>query len=71
MIFNLLVFLAVLSVLVFVHELGHFLAAKWCGVYVKRFSIGMPPRLFGVQVGETDYCVGALPFGGFVMMAGQ
>jgi len=71
MIFNLLVFLAVLSVLVFVHELGHFLAAKWCGVYVKRFSIGMPPRLFGVQIGETDYCIGALPFGGFVMMAGQ
>ncbi|HPU97338.1 MAG TPA: site-2 protease family protein, partial [Candidatus Hydrogenedentes bacterium] len=71
MIFNLLVFFAVLSVLVFVHELGHFLAAKWCGVYVKRFSVGMPPRLFGIQVGETDYCVGALPFGGFVMMAGQ
>lgn len=71
MIFNLLVFLAVLSVLVFVHELGHFLAAKWCGVYVKRFSIGMPPRVFGVQIGETDYCIGALPFGGFVMMAGQ
>lgn len=71
MIFNVFVFLVVLSVLVFFHELGHFLAAKWCGIYVKRFSVGMPPRLFGVQVGETDYCIGALPFGGFVMMAGQ
>lgn len=71
MIYSAFIFLAVLSVLVFFHELGHFLAAKACGIYVKRFSVGMPPRLFGVQVGETDYCIGALPFGGFVMMAGQ
>ncbi len=71
MIMNLLVFLVVLSLLIFFHELGHFLAAKLFGIYVKRFSIGMPPRLFGLQWGETDYCVGALPIGGFVMMAGQ
>lgn len=71
MIINVIVFVGVLSVLVFVHELGHFLAAKFFGVYVKRFSVGLPPRLFGIQLGETDYCVGALPFGGFVMMAGQ
>jgi len=70
-IYSVFIFLLVLSVLVFFHELGHFLAAKACGIYVKRFSVGMPPRLFGVQVGETDYCIGALPFGGFVMMAGQ
>ena len=70
MIINVLIFLAVLSLLIFFHELGHFVAAKAFGIYVKRFSIGMPPRLFGIQLGETDYCVG-LPFGGFVMMAGQ
>lgn len=71
MLLNILVFLAVLSLLIFFHELGHFLAAKSFGIYVKRFSIGMPPRLFGFQWGETDYCIGALPIGGFVMMAGQ
>lgn len=71
MIYSVFIFLLVLSALVFFHELGHFLAAKACGIYVKRFSVGMPPRLFGVQIGETDYCIGALPFGGFVMMAGQ
>lgn len=68
---SVLIFLLVLSVLVFVHELGHFVAAKMCNVYVDRFSIGMPPRVFGFKYGETDYCIGALPFGGFVKMAGQ
>ena len=68
---KLLIFFAVLSLLIFVHELGHFAAAKLCGIYVKRFSLGMPPRVFGIQVGETDYCISAIPFGGFVMMAGQ
>ena len=68
---KLLIFLAVLSLLVFFHELGHFVAAKLCGIYVKRFSIGMPPRVFGVKLGETDYCISAIPFGGFVWMAGQ
>ncbi len=68
---KLLIFFAVLSLLIFVHELGHFVAAKLCGIYVKRFSLGMPPRVFGFQVGETDYCLSAIPFGGFVMMAGQ
>lgn len=66
-----LIFVAALSVLVAFHEAGHFLAAKACGVYVDRFSIGMPPRLFGVRWGETDYCIGALPLGGYVKMAGQ
>lgn len=66
-----IVFLLVLSLLVFVHELGHFLAAKAFNIYCDRFSIGMPPRIFGFQWGETDYCIGALPFGGYVKMAGQ
>ncbi len=65
------VFLLVLSLLVFVHELGHFVAAKLCNIYCDRFSIGMPPRIFGFKWGETDYCIGALPFGGYVKMAGQ
>lgn len=65
------VFLIVLGVLVFVHELGHFLAAKACNVYVDRFSLGMPPRLFGFRYKETDYCIGLLPIGGYVKMAGQ
>lgn len=68
---SILIFLGVLSVLIFIHELGHFVAAKACNIYVERFSIGMPPRVAGLKVGETDYCIGALPIGGFVKMAGQ
>jgi len=71
MILDLVVFLLVLGLLIFFHELGHFLAAKACGIYCDRFSLGMPPRLFGVRLGETDYCLGALPLGGYVKMAGQ
>jgi len=61
----------VLGVLVFVHELGHFLVAKWLGVRVLSFSIGMGPRLFGFRKGGTDYRVSLLPLGGFVRMAGD
>lgn len=68
---DILVFLIVLGVLIFVHELGHFVAAKACGIYVDRFSLGMPPRIFGIKFGETDYCLGLLPIGGYVKMAGQ
>src|SRR2546427_10034616 len=61
----------VLGVLVFVHELGHFLVAKWLGVQVLSFSIGMGPRLFGFRSGGTDYRISLLPLGGFVRMAGD
>jgi len=61
----------VLGVLVFVHELGHFLVAKWLGVQVISFSIGMGPRVFGFRLGETDYRISILPLGGFVRMAGD
>ncbi len=61
----------VLGVLVFVHELGHFLVAKWLGVRVLSFSIGMGPRLFGFERGGTDYRISILPLGGFVRMAGD
>ena len=71
MLFNIVVFLIALGILVFVHEMGHFIAAKMCGVYVDRFSLGMPPRVAGFRWGETDYCIGLLPIGGYVKMAGQ
>ena len=57
--------------LIFVHELGHFLAARRAGVRVEVFSLGFGPRLFGFQRGETDFRVALIPFGGFVMVAGQ
>lgn len=63
--------LLVLGVLTFVHELGHFLAAKSVGITVLRFSFGLGLRTrFGFQVGETDYCLAWIPFGGYVKMAG-
>jgi regulator of sigma E protease len=68
---TLILTIIVLGVLVFVHELGHFLTAKWAGVSVPRFSIGLGPRVVGVKVGETDYCLSAIPFGGYVKMAGM
>ena len=61
----------VVSVIVFVHELGHFLAAKKSGVRVLTFSIGMGPKVLGFKRGDTDYMVSAIPFGGYVRMAGD
>jgi regulator of sigma E protease len=61
----------VLGLLVFVHELGHFLVAKLLGVRVLRFSMGFGPRLAGVTVGGTEYRISALPLGGYVKMAGD
>ena len=68
---TLLAFLLVIGPLIFFHELGHFLVAKWRGVRVERFSLGYPPRLFGFRRGGTDYCVSAVPLGGHVKMAGD
>jgi regulator of sigma E protease len=63
--------IVVIGVLIFVHELGHFLAAKSVGIAVLRFSFGLGPRTpIGVKIGETDYCLSWIPFGGFVKMAG-
>lgn len=61
----------VLGVLIFIHELGHFLVAKASGIQVPRFSIGLGPRVVGFRLGETDYCLSAIPFGGYVKMAGM
>ncbi|MEK7728141.1 MAG: M50 family metallopeptidase [candidate division KSB1 bacterium] len=68
---KLLPFIFVLGILVFIHELGHFLAAKWAGIRVERFSLGFPPRMFGKKIGDTDYCISWIPLGGYVKMAGM
>jgi regulator of sigma E protease len=67
----LLEFAIVLGIMVLVHELGHFLVAKACGVRVEVFSIGFGTRLFGVKRGDTDYRISMLPLGGYVKMAGE
>ncbi|NRD47537.1 RIP metalloprotease RseP [Corallococcus exiguus] len=71
MLLNLLYFILLLGVLVTVHEMGHFLVAKACGVKVLKFSIGFGPKLIGFTKGETEYQVALLPLGGFVKMAGD
>jgi len=69
---NMIFYTAVtLGILVFIHELGHFLAAKLTGMRVDRFSIGFPPRAFGKKIGDTDYCISWLPLGGYVKIAGM
>jgi len=61
----------IFAILIVVHEAGHFLVAKRLGVRVLRFSIGYPPRIFGIRRGETDYAIGATPLGGYVRMLGD
>lgn len=66
-----LVFLMALAVLIFIHELGHLLVAKWSGMRVDRFSVGFGPVLFSVRVGETAYQLALIPLGGFVDIPGM
>lgn len=66
-----IIFIIVLSILVFVHELGHFLMAKRARMKVEEFGLGFPPRLWGVKRGETLYSINAIPFGGFVKIYGE
>jgi regulator of sigma E protease len=68
---TILPFIFVLGVLVFVHELGHFLLARWHGVRVLVFSLGFGPKLFKFTRGDTEYCVSIIPLGGYVKMAGE
>jgi regulator of sigma E protease len=68
---SILPFIFVLGVLVFVHELGHFLLARWHGVRVLTFSLGFGPKLFKFTRGDTEYCVSIIPLGGYVKMAGE
>lgn len=64
-------FVVIFSVLVLVHEFGHFIAAKRAGILVEEFGMGLPPRLFGKKYGETLYSVNLIPFGGFVRLLGE
>jgi regulator of sigma E protease len=68
---SVLAFIFVLGVMIFVHELGHYLAAKYLGIRVDVFSLGFGPRILGFRRGGTDYRISALPLGGYVKMAGE
>ncbi|OGM14499.1 hypothetical protein A3A76_05865 [Candidatus Woesebacteria bacterium RIFCSPLOWO2_01_FULL_39_23] len=64
-------FLLILSILVLVHEFGHFIAAKRAGVWVEEFGLGYPPRVYGRKIGETMYSINLFPIGGFVRLHGE
>ncbi len=66
-----LLFIIVLAVLVLVHELGHFLTARWFGIDVEEFGFGFPPRVFGIKKGKTLYSLNWIPLGGFVKIKGE
>jgi regulator of sigma E protease len=68
---SILAFVFVLGVLIFVHELGHFMMARRIGVRVLTFSLGFGPKLIGFRRGDTEYCISAVPLGGYVKMAGE
>lgn len=71
MIVEILSFVFVLGLLVFVHEFGHFLVAKLSGIRVETFSLGFPPKMIGFLRGGTEYCISWIPLGGYVKMAGE
>ena len=70
-IYYVLPFLAVLGILIFFHELGHFLVAKHFGIKVLKFSLGFGPKILGKRIGETEYLISAVPLGGYVKMLGE
>ena len=63
--------LVIISILVVVHEFGHYCAAKRNGVRVEEFGVGYPPRIFGKKIGDTVYSINLIPFGGFVKITGE
>lgn len=71
MFLTIIAFIVVLGILVIVHELGHFIAAKKTGVKVEEFAIGFPPRIYSIKKGETNYSINAFPLGGYVKMLGE
>lgn len=71
MITTIILFILILGAIIFVHELGHFLFAKLTDVYVYEFSIGMGPKIWSKKGKETEYCLRAIPIGGFVQLAGE
>ena len=66
-----LIFIIVLAILIFVHELGHFLVARWSGMRVDAFKIGFGPKIVAWKRGETEYGINLIPFGGFVKIHGE
>jgi regulator of sigma E protease len=68
---TIIIFLLMLSVLILIHELGHFVMARRSGIRVEEFGLGLPPKLFGKKIGDTVYSINALPFGGFVKLTGE
>ena len=70
-ILNIILFILILSVIVFIHEFGHFIFAKLNGVYVYEFAIGMGPKIWGKKGKETEYTIRAIPIGGFCQLAGE
>lgn len=71
MLITALIFLLILSILVLIHEAGHFFVAKKLGIKVEEFGFGLPPRAFGIKRGETMYSINWLPIGGFVKLYGE
>ena len=68
---SLLAFIIVIGVLVFIHEFGHFIAARLCGIGVDVFSLGFGPKILKKRMGRTLYCLSAIPLGGYVKMVGE
>lgn len=68
---SILIFIIIIGVLVFVHELGHFLVAKKSGIKVDEFAIGFPPKIWSFKKGDTTYAINAVPFGGYVKIFGE
>lgn len=68
---SLLIFFIIISILILIHEFGHFISAKLNGVKVEEFGFGLPPRIFGIKKGETIYSINLFPFGGFVKLFGE
>src|SRR3984957_20624751 len=70
-IMSLIIFIFILSILILVHEWGHFITARKCGVKVEQFALGFGPKLFGWTNDGCEFCLCAIPLGGFVKMAGD
>lgn len=68
---NLIVVFVSISVLILIHELGHFIAARFFGLWVEEFGLGLPPKIWSRKIGETTYSINALPMGGFVKIHGE
>ena len=64
-------FFLLLGVLIFIHEWGHFIVARMCGVRVETFSLGFGPKIFSYKWGDTNYCLSLIPLGGYVKMFGD